>query len=192
MKTLVENCFALSTKLLNKTLRKARLKEPVDNEYLNFRHNGKPSALFYSIEHNSDDNDYLIINFNAELQKILLATRELTFGTRTYLTCGCGQRTNALYLKNTFFACRNCQNLRYQSTNINKTSDHGMFFYQQSKVLKLMELRESMDRIFYRSNYTKKFSRYLNLCFLAGRMDEVQNASDLIDAINERKSKHKK
>lgn len=191
MRPLIENTFALSTKLLKNSLRKARNKEPVQGEYLNFRHNGRPSALDYSIEYSFDGNTYLVITFDAEPQKILLSTRELTFGTRTYLTCGCGLKTNALYLKNTFFACRKCQKLRYQSTTINNTSDHGTFFYRESKRLKLMDMRESMDRIFYRSNYTKKFSRYLNLCFLAGKTDELENASELMDAINERKSKKK-
>lgn len=188
MKTLVENCFGLSTKLLRRDLQKARNKEPVEGEYLNFRHNGRPSVLYYSIEHNFDGNAYLVVTVGEEPQKILLSTRELTFGTRTYLTCGCGLRTNALYLKNTFFACKECHKLCYQSTNINKNSDHGMVIYQQSKVLKLMALRESMGRIFYRSEYTKKYNRYLNLCLLAGKTDEIENANELLEAIHKRKS----
>ena len=187
MNTLVESCFKLSTKILRKNLQKARNKESVEGEYLNFRHNGKPSALFYSIEDNFDGNSYLIVTFDSEPQKILLSTHDLTFGTRTYLSCACGHRTNALFLKNTFFACFKCHKLRYQSTTINHKSDHGMFIYQQSKVLKLMELRESMSRIFYRSQYTKKYSRYLKLCFLAGKTDEIQNANELLEAIHNRK-----
>ena len=187
MRSLIENTFALSTKLIKKDLKKARLKEPVEDGYLNFRHNGKASVLDYSVEY-EDENTYLLIFFAAEPQKILLSQRQLTYGTRSYLVCGCSARSNTLYLKNTFFACRKCHGLRYQSTNINKTSKHGMFIYQNSKIIKLMELRESMDRIFYKSNYTKKFSRYLNLCFLAGRTDEIQNASELLEAINNRKS----
>lgn len=185
MKTLKESCFALSTKLLRKDLRKARNKEPIDNEYLNFRHNGKPSVLFYSIEHSSDDNDYLIINYGAEPQRILLATRELTFGTRTYLTCGCGNRTNALYLKNTFFACRKCHRLRYRSTTINTRSDHGRMLYQHNKRLELIEMRESIPRPLYKSKWTKRFKRFIKLCDNAGLFREVKGAKITMDAIKE-------
>lgn len=191
MRSLIENAFALSTKLLRSSLRKAREKEPVEGEYLNFRDNGRPSVLFYSIEYSLDGNTYLVVAAGEEPQKIILSDRELPFGTRTYLTCGCGNKTNALYLKLGYFACRRCQNLRYQSTRINCRSDHGMVIYQQSKILKLMELRESMDRIFYRSEYTRKFKRYLNLCVLAGKTDEIESAGELLEAIRSRKSKNK-
>ena len=59
MKTLIESCFGLSTKLLRNDLQKARQKEPVEGEYLNFTQDGKPSALDYSIEYSFDGNTYL-------------------------------------------------------------------------------------------------------------------------------------
>ena len=183
MRTLIENTFALSTKVLRKDLKKARNKELVSGEYLNFRHNGKPSALDYSIEYSFDGNTYLVINFDGEPQKILLSTHELTFGTRTYLTCGCSKRTNALYLKNTFFACFECSSLRYGSTSLNRRSDHGRMLYQQSKRLKLMDMREKMDRIFYKSKYTKRFEHWKELCRKAGFTRQVSDAELLMDAI---------
>lgn len=182
MKTLVENCFALSTKLLRNDLRKARDRESVEGEYLNFLLNGKPSVLYYSIEY-SDENAYLVVTAGEEPQKILLCTHELTFGTRTYLTCGCSKRTNTLYLKNAFFACFECSNLRYKSTTINSRSDHGRMLYQQSKRLKLMDMRENIPRPLYRSKWTKRFLRFVKLCDKAGLFNQVRDAKTTIETI---------
>jgi len=186
MTQLIENTFALSTNLLKNDLRRARDKKPVEG-YLNYRENGRPSALDYSIEYSFDGNTYLVVNVVAEPQKILLSYENLTFGTRTYLTCGCGQRTNALYLKLGYFACRKCQKLGYRSTTINTTSDHGMFIHLQNQRLKLIELREGIDRIFYKSTYTKRFKNWLKLCAKAGLFGEIADAIKLSEAISKRK-----
>ncbi len=183
MKTLIESCFGLSTKLLRNDLQKARQKEPVEGEYLNFIHNGKSSVLDYSIEYNSDGNTYLVVNVDIEPQKILLFERELTYGTRTYLVCGCGARVNALYLKGTFFACRNCHKLKYKSTTINTRSDHGMMLYQQNKRLKLIDMRESIPRPLYKSKWTKRFQRFLKLCNQSGLFSQVKDAQTTIETI---------
>ncbi|HEY4513585.1 MAG TPA: hypothetical protein VJH06_03695 [Candidatus Paceibacterota bacterium] len=190
MKTLVENCFALNTKLLKNDLRNARQNKPVESEYLNFVHNGKPSALFYSIEHSFDGNTYLVVTFDTEPQKILLSTRELPFGTRTYLTCGCSKRTNTLYLKNTFFACFSCHQLRYKSTTINSRSDHGRMLYQQNKRLELINMRESIPRPLYRSKWTKRFVRFIKLCDKAGLFREVKGAQTTMKAIQDYQSQY--
>ncbi len=182
MKILLESCFALTTKLLKEDLRKARDKELVEG-YLNILDNGRVSVLDYRVEY-EEEATYLEIFFGVEPQRILLSEQELTFGIRTYLTCGCGFRVNALYLKGTYFACRKCQNLRYQSTTINSKSEHGIFLYRQSQRLKLMNMREDMPRIFYKSEYTKRFTRWLNLCNRAGLENEVRSARELIGAIH--------
>ncbi len=187
MKTLVENCFALSTKLLRKDLLKARNKESVEGEYLNFVLNNRPSILDYRIEY-EDGKSYLEVSVSPEPQRILLSEQELTFGTRTYLTCGCGLRTNALYLKGTYFACFKCQNLRYRSTTINTTSDHGKMLYQQNQRLKLIDMRESIPRPLYRSKYTKKFVRFLKLCNRAGLFGPVRDAQTTMETIREYQS----
>jgi len=182
MKTLVESCFHLDTKLLKKDLRKARQKEPVE-EYLNFLFNGKPSVLDYRIEY-EDNQTYLVVSFGVEPQKFLLSEQELIFGNRTYFVCGCGKRTTALYLNKGIFACRKCHNLCYQSTTINSATKHGRFIYQQSQILKIMEMRENMGRIFYRSQYSKRFMRWLDLCARVGLTKEVEDAKNLMFAIN--------
>ena len=183
MKTLVESCFRLDTKLLKKDLAKARNKESVEG-FLNFLDKGKQTALDYTVEYSFDENTYLIINYGEESQKILLSNHELTFGTRTYLTCGCGLRTNALYLKNEIFACRKCLKLKYASAVINRTSKHGKFIYQQTQILKLMDMRESMNRIFYKSRYSKRFTHFLDLCARVGLTDQVRDANNSMDGIN--------
>ncbi|MFH2144058.1 MAG: hypothetical protein ABIJ97_16655 [Bacteroidota bacterium] len=185
--TLVENTFALSTKLLKESLKKARAKETVEGEYLNYLDSGRPSALDYYIEYSIDGSTYLVVNIGVEPQRILLSEEELTFGTRTYLTCGCGQRTNALYLKEGVFACRECHQLSYQSTTINRSSKHGKFLYKSSLAIKAMKMREGMSHIFYGSRYTKKFNNYLNLCNRAGLFNEVFEAEKLLTAINSQK-----
>jgi hypothetical protein len=182
MRTLIEDCFALKTSLIKKDLKRAREKQPVEG-FLNFRDNGRGSALDYSIEYSIDCNTYLVVNIYAETQKILLSEHPLRFGTRTYLTCGCGKRVNALYLKLGYFGCRNCQKLRYASTTINKSSDHGMMLYLNSKRLKLIDIKEEIPRVFYRSQYTKKFLRWLKLCDQAGLFREVRDAEKTMESI---------
>ena len=184
MATLIESCFKLSTKLLRTSLQKARFREAVEGEYLNFVQDGKPSALDYFIEYSFDGNTYLVVNISTEPQKILLSDRDLTFGTRTYLVCGCEARVNALYLRGTFFACRNCHKLQYKSTTINNSSVHGRYLNQQMKRLKLVEMRAEIDRIFYKSKYTKRFMRFLKLCAQAGLFGPVRDANETMKAIN--------
>ena len=188
MRTLVENCFALSTKLLKKDLHRARNNESVQNEYLNFIQKGRPSVLFYSIDYSFDGNTYLVVTFDAEPQKILLSTRELTFGTRSYLVCPCGQKTNTLYLKNVFFACFKCHSLRYQSMMINSNTDHGRMLYLHNKRLELADIRENIPRPLYRSNWTKPFKRYLKLCVQAGLFQQVMEAQNTMEAIKKYQS----
>ncbi|MCR4334755.1 MAG: hypothetical protein NUV47_03465 [Patescibacteria group bacterium] len=180
--SLIENSFAITTHLLKKDLKKARQKTPI-NGYLNIFHNNKPSIADYLIEYDGE-NTYLVINFAEKSQKILLSEHQLTFGTRTYLNCACGHRTNSLYLNKGIFACKKCHNLHYQSTSINRNTLHGKFLYQQNQILKIINMRESMNRIFYKSRYSKPFVRWLDLCGKAGLIKEVEDAQALITAIN--------
>ena len=179
---LIENTFNLNTKLLKEDLKKAREREPIDG-FLNINYNGRPSVVDYYVEY-ENEKTYLIINFGEKPQRILLSEEELTFGTRSYLTCTCGNRVNALYLDKGVFACRDCHKLKYQSTTINRNSKHGQFLYQQSQILKAMSMRENMTRIFYKSQYTRKFNRFINLCTKTGLLKEVIESGKLLTAIN--------
>lgn len=182
MTAFVENYFVLSTNLLKKDLHKARGREVVDG-YLNITHDNKATVLDYCVEY-ENENAYLMLAFGPEPQKILLQEHQLTFGVRTYFTCSCGSRTNALYLSKGVFACRKCQNLHYFSTRINRSSKHGQFIYKQNQILKLMSQRENMNRIFYRSNYSKRFMRWLGLYGRLGLIDELVDAERLETAIH--------
>jgi len=185
MRTLIESSFGLTTKMLKRELKKARQNEPVESGFVNFKYNGRPSVLDYSIEKSFDGNNYLVIRFESEPQKILLSEHNLTFGARTYLTCACGAKTNALYLKLGYFACRTCQGLHYQSNSINPNSEHGMFLYLQARRLKLINMRAEMGRIFYRSGYTKRFLKWSKLCVQAGLISYVHEAEKLTKDIND-------
>ena len=182
MKTLVENLFALSTHLLRKDLAKTRRKEPVEG-FLNVVLDNNATVVDYAVEYEGEET-YLVVIFGVEPQRILLQDHQLTFGIRTYLTCSCGNRTTALYLHKGVFACRKCHELSYTSTTINKTSKHGRFIYQQNQILRIMNMREDMSRIFYGSKYTRRFVRWLELCGRAGLTKEVEDAHELMEAIN--------
>lgn len=187
MAELVENSFALTTHLLKKDLKKARERETADG-YLNFLNKGNQTVLDYSIEH-EDDTPCLVINFTEVPQRILLSEQKLTFGTRLYLTCGCGYRTTALYLSKGIFACRKCHRLRYESTTINRVSKHGRFLYHLSRKIKLISKRESIGRMFYKSKYTKRYNRWVELCAREGLMDCVADAKKLIADVNANEQK---
>jgi len=186
----IENTFALTTNLLKKDLRKIRAKEPIDG-YLNVMYNGKESALDLKVEY-QEDQACLIVIFGPEPQRILLAEEILTFGTRTYLTCQCGCRTTALYLVDGTFACRKCKKLKYASNAINTNSVHGKFIYQQTKILRIISMREKMSCIFYRSRYTKRFLKWLGQCGRVGLFDEVIRAFELEEVVKAMNSKFRR
>ena len=167
-------------------------KKAVEEQYLNFIHNGNSSVLFYSLEYDFNENTYLVINFTGEPQKILLSHHQLTYGLRTYLTCGCGYKTNTLYLKNnpesTLFSCFKCHRLRYRSTVINTRSDHGQMLYLANKRAEIINMRENIPRPLYRSKWTKRFSRFVKLCVQAGMLDQVIGAEITMDAIKKYQS----
>jgi len=182
MTTLVESCFCLDIKLLKNDLSKTRRKEPVEG-YFNLVYQGKQSAIDYSVEY-CDDKAYLVVSFTETPQRILLSEHELTFGTRTYLTCGCENRTNALYLKNGIFACRKCHKLTYESTTINTSSKHGKFFRQQHYLAKFLNSEDDTRRIFYRSKPTRRLNRRLDQLERAGLIDKKVKLQELITAVN--------
>lgn len=158
-------------------------KEPVAG-YLNISNDGKPAIADYSIEYEGEET-YLIIYFDTEPQRILLSELELTFGMRFYFVCEkCECRTTALYLKDKTFACRKCQGLQYASSFINRNTKHGRYIFQQSQINRIMDIRESMDRIFYRSQFSKRYKYWLKLCDRAGLVDEVRRANALMAGIN--------
>ena len=68
---------------------------------------------------------------------------------------------------------------------INRNSKHGNFLYKQSQILKLISARENIGRIFYKSKYSKRFTRWLEIASRAGLVNEVEDAQRLMTAINQ-------
>ena len=185
MKTLVESCFVLDTKTIKNDLRLARRQKGAIGGCINIIHGNKQSVADYYIEIGKE-HDYLVIQYGEEEQRIRLTEGELHFGPRSMFICDCGTRVGKLYLPSHAiqFKCRKCHNLAYQSTTINRTSKHGKFLHQQSQILKLADMRDKMNRIFYKSRYTKRFLHWLGLCSRAGLFDEAMQAWKLQDAVN--------
>jgi len=118
-------------------------------------------------------------------QQIMLTEQAITFGIRRYFVCACGARCNKLYLPpgKREYRCRACYRLRYELSYINRTSKHGRLLYRTNRMLKLVDKRAGMSRVFYNGQYTKRFDRFLNLCGRAGLVDVVNDAGNLKAAV---------
>ncbi|OGZ28562.1 MAG: hypothetical protein A2427_02350 [Candidatus Nealsonbacteria bacterium RIFOXYC1_FULL_40_7] len=120
-----------------------------------------------------------------EPQTIKLEKVFITFGERAYFVCSCGLRVNKLYLpvNGDSFACRKCHKLQYFLTTFNKNSAAGRQFYKMNRIQKLVATRERMSRVLYNGEYTKRFSRFLQLCNKAGLNEVVDKAQGLMELI---------
>jgi hypothetical protein len=185
MAELIEYCFTITTKRFRKDLELVREHRKNISGYIDIKHGTKVSVSDYSVEYGMEY-DYLVIHNEGVEQRIKLIDGQLKFGTRIWFICECGAHIAKLYLPPGCkeFKCRRCHHLCYQSTRINKNSKHGRFLYKESLVLKIIAMRESMGRIFYRSEYTKRFKRWLNLCDKAGLTNERGNANNLMGGIS--------
>jgi hypothetical protein len=93
-------------------------------------------------------------------QEILLTnTRCNLGGQRFWFVCECGRRVGILYLGNEQFACRNCQNLTYQSRNENRRSGLYALFRRLSAYKQIDKLKEQMKRRFYKGKPTRNLKR---------------------------------
>ena len=167
-KTKVEDCLTLSIFLLHK---QETLKHSNSGtiSWLNpFGYNDK---IGYSINLNCLTDSYIELQYittdDSGKQKninqiFLLHTTPCVFGgKRDWFTCPCGKRVAVLY-KPRFadnFACRHCYNLTYESRNLS-----GKFkaIGKPPTVFELETLRQSVKRIYYKGEVTKKFIKYRN------------------------------
>jgi len=53
------------------------------------------------------------------------------------------------------FSCRECSDITYESQRLNRYTMHGLFYYS-SRLLKLFEAREKIDRMFYAGKLSRK------------------------------------
>ena len=90
-------------------------------------------------------------------QRIEIEEDIATFGIRPFFKCQCGKNATVLYMpKNkNFFSCRDCANIIYESQRLNKHTMNGLFYYS-SRLLKLFEAREKIDRMFYAGKLSRK------------------------------------
>ena len=187
MKILVESCFHLDTKLLKKTLRRAREhKTAIIDGFINISHGKVQSVADYYID-SSAEHDYLVINYGQEEQRIKLAESELYFGTRSWFVCfNCERRVAKLYLppQAKIFKCRHCYSLTYELNTFNRKSPQGSVFYRINRVIKMINNRERMRSYLYNGKPTLRFNRWLKLSVLAGFQSNIDDAKALLSAIN--------
>ena len=185
MRTLVESCFVLDTKIIKKDLRLAREKKAVIEGYINITIGNAKSAADYHIEYGTEY-DYLVMQYREEEQRIRLTESELTFGPRSWFICSCDRIVSKLYLpRNTNeFRCRHCNNLAYELTTLNKKSKIGQYGYITNRRLKLMNTREKIRTIIYNGKLTERINRFLKLSDKAGLASNRKDAEELLFVIN--------
>jgi hypothetical protein len=176
--SLIEGCPSISIGSLSHNLLRYRNKEHDINGVLDIK-NGEP-ALAYSYHFDYSDVDSLVIlnNNTGSIQHIEITSQELNFGTRNRFICECGRGCNNLYLPPTAnsFKCRICYRLRYELSGINRNSKHGQLLYATNRTIKLINLRSSITRPLYRSQYTKRMNTFIKLSRQAGLINVVEDA----------------
>lgn len=82
-------------------------------------------------------------------------------GTRSWLICPlCEKRYAKLYLRNTHFACRNCQNLRYNSQALDPLARHQWAYSKLQTRLSDHELR---PKGMHRRTYERLIHRLIEI-----------------------------
>lgn len=186
MRTLVESCFHLDTKLLSKDLRRAREhKTATIDGFINISHGNVKAVADYYID-SSTEHDYLVINYGQREQRIKLTESELYLGTRSWFVCNCERRVAKLYLpfKATAFKCRRCYSLVYELNTFNRKSKQGLVFYKTNRVIKMINKREKMRSYLYNGKPTNRFNRFLKLSALVGFQSNIDDAKKLLSDIN--------
>ena len=184
MAELIEHCSIITTKRFRQDLQRVKEQGRSVSGFIDIKHGNKTSVADYTVEYGAEF-DYLVIHNEGVEQRIKLIDSELHFGARIWFLCECGVRVAKLHLPPGAreFKCRHCHKLAYASTGVNKNSRHGFFIYKQSQILKLIAKRESMGRIFYRSEYTRRFNKWLDKCDEVGLVGERVEAEELMRAI---------
>ena len=96
-------------------------------------------------------------------QKIEIEEDPATFGIRPFFKCSCGKNATVLYMPHgrKSFSCRDCSGIIYESQRLNKHTMKGLFYYT-SKLLKLFNEREKIDRMFYGGKLSRKGKRLMD------------------------------
>ena len=134
-------------------------------------------------ENSADESESVLVSVgDREPQTIPLVFQEITFGKRAFFKCpACEITVSKIFLPHNAkeFKCRKCYKLQYQLSSFNRYSVAGRKLYQLNRIQKLSNNRASMSRILYHGQFTKRFSRFVNLCDRAGLSDVVRSANVL-------------
>jgi len=178
-KTYIESCFFLTPKRAEQSLNRIRkIGDNTDYQRKDIRYNYK--------EENDKVFLFVTVGSNAPQKILLEQTEPSDYFLRDYFRCECGCRVTKLYLlpDGSCFKCKKCHNLKYQVQSFNKSSKHGKIFLETSRILKLMNERENIDRIFYNSAYTKRFNKWLDSALELGMVEMVREARVLESIVN--------
>jgi hypothetical protein len=188
-KPLIEDSYKLSTSDLK--LRGGSCEEPgnvLNSGILTIVRGKNLTEANYWIEQ-AQDELYLMIGLTGEPKRIRMTVNFPNFGgERYFFECpSCGRRCEKLYLApdSQDFKCH--KHFIYEATTINRQSIHGQFLYRQNRLIKLVNQRTDINRIWYNDNYTKRFCRWLKMCARAGMANEAEDALDLLKQINSAK-----
>lgn len=92
-------------------------------------------------------------------QAIEIEKQELLFGTRFFFKCRCGKRLNVLYLRPDMpycFACRECLNLKYFLTTINRKVLGRELFYWFDRSRRVKEKLAEIKQLTKNGKITRK------------------------------------
>lgn len=178
-KFLVEDCYRLHTRDLGKGIlspTNAKSKDKISTNKTALLLNGL-SVMRVSFKINLEANPINIKiffsrdpkNWSKDLgisQTVDIEPCELRFGTRFYFKCGCGKKANILCLRPDipyYFACRECLNLKYYLTTINRNSFGREIFYWFNRVEKAREKMAEIKRLTYNGKVTKRTAYALSV-----------------------------
>ncbi len=145
---LIEDCFKLS---INDIGKKSLYGKNGKIELTRCNYNDKLHCNFTSA-HQSLNIRYTI-NKQVYIQNINFETESIRYGLRPYMQCKCGHRSNTLYLRPDMpyrFACRRCNNLKYELTTINPKTKIGKYKIYLLHLRKLDEAKIKINRLYYR------------------------------------------
>lgn len=161
-----EDCYRLTISDMGKKLLKNENKGT-----LKLSNGSNHLYMTYEIKH-KDRRPKAIIGFTSNLKSATVLTHQTIeieedvapYGLRPYFTCPeCDTMRRVLYLPpggEDYFKCWRCQGISYQSTRINRRTCGG-FLYYTDRIIKLMNKREKMSRLFYRGKVTKKYRAFI-------------------------------
>ncbi len=152
-KPFVEDGLILDSKQLKEAFRKIRKGEDI-NDLLQL---GKGISAYYWSEYEADT--FLTVAVSGyQPQRIVLSTLILRYGYRTLFRCECGYKAAKLYMPRSCneFKCRSCYNLRYKSSNFNKTNSVDILKKGFDLEEKLRFEYDSITRPVYRGLPTKR------------------------------------